>query len=151
MRVPGNHPYIMKNPHVTARFKQKVKDLEETVVDKVSELLKRAEREVPENGNLFAPVNLEFKNPDFKSLAHDITFSIKPSTSKVNKDGRILKMEITSPQGNKITPIFECSQENKPFEKKQLIELLKNEDFIKRVKKEIEIAPEALMKKQLGE
>ena len=151
MRIPANHNFIVKKLNGPVSFHQKVDTLEEKITESLANLIKRAEYEVPEYGRLFKPVEEEFKNPNISSIADTIKFSIKPSTAKTNQKARILKMEIFSPNGNSITPIFECEAENKPFGKKELLDLLKDKDFAKRVKEEISAANTTLLKKQLGD
>ncbi len=145
MHIPANHNYkikgspLLKKAHLQTSIK-----LEDTIKESLSKLLKRTEYEIPEYGRLFKPIEEEFLNPNTRSVANRVKFSVKPSTDKKNQTGRILKMEIFSREGNSISPLFECGK------KEDLLNILKDEKLPEKVKEHIIKANVVLLKKNLS-
>ena len=143
MKLMINPLYKFSQVGSIASFKQlpEEQELDETIADTIEKLTKRVEYEVPEYGRLFAPIHEEFTNPDAQAIAHDIRFTVKPSTNISKEKIRILKMEILSREGNSIAPIFEVGT------KEEILNLLKDENLIERIKTEISNADASIHKK----
>lgn len=115
---------------------------ENRIITSINNLLEKTlkkEKEVQDNKSPFTPTKEKFNNPNLASIAHKIEILIKQS--KMNPERRILEMDIFSPEGNRISPLFETGTKN------EILEMLKDKTLPKKIQKIIsETTPDQLIR-----
>lgn len=140
MRISPHKIYRLSeaNHNITTkqikRFHQTKADIKERTENRIkiaiNNLLEKTltkEKEVQDKKSPFKPAKEKFKNPNLASIAHKIRILVKQSES--NPEGRILKMDIFSPEGNRISPFFETGTKN------EILEMLKDKALPDKIKK----------------
>lgn len=124
-------------------FTQKDPNINDRINNTLEKLLERTKLEVPEYGRLFKPVEEEFTNPNVTSIAHKINISVRASTYKENQFLRNLKIEISSPSGNSISPFLKTGT------KEEIMKMIKKEGFCEEISEMISKTTTAMLKKTL--
>lgn len=117
---------------------RRIEAISKELIESVDKLSRRVEKELPERGSDFAPIQEKYL-----TKGGTVTLKVSPSTDEATPDNRIFKVIFNTHNNNSANPVFELGT------KRDLQRMLSDKNFISRVQNSINKAKDKLKKNNL--